>query len=315
MLNETYRAMLATRASSARLSCTANSAPPRSAMRTCSTTRWATPASLPGQFTNAMQTLLAEEEPVALHGYCPSQGDPGFRTAVAAHLQQTFGLPYAQKDIFPHHRCGGRYRPRHPRCDTARRRGADLRPLLPRVRPLCGGHRRLCSRSCRLRLRLSSLIWTPLKQMLTENVTCVLINTPNNPTGVVYSADTLTRLADILTEKSKAFGHNIFLVSDEPYRDIAFDGKGCALPGSVLPPHPDLLLLLQEPEPARRAPGLCGRPARLRGRGGAGGHDGPDLPLHRPQLPAQHHPARTCRVPRCHQRSVRLRDEHEPAVR
>ena len=61
--------------------------------------------------------------------------------------------------------------------------------------------------------------------MLTEKVTCVLINTPNNPTGVVYSADTLTRLAEILTEKSRAYGHNIFLVSDEPYRDIAFDGR------------------------------------------------------------------------------------------
>ena len=45
--------------------------------------------------------LLAQEDPVALHGYCPSQGDPEFRTAVAAHLNRTFGLPYAQKDIFP----------------------------------------------------------------------------------------------------------------------------------------------------------------------------------------------------------------------
>jgi len=55
----------------------------------------------PDKFTKTMQTLLAEEEPVALHGYCPSQGDPGFRTAVAAHLAGTFGLPYEQKDIFP----------------------------------------------------------------------------------------------------------------------------------------------------------------------------------------------------------------------
>ena len=55
----------------------------------------------PPEFTEAMQTLLAQEEPVSLHGYCPSQGDPGFRTAVAEHLTETFGLPYAQKHIFP----------------------------------------------------------------------------------------------------------------------------------------------------------------------------------------------------------------------
>ena len=55
----------------------------------------------PPEFTAAMQTLLAQEEPGSLHGYCPSQGDPGFRTAVAAHLTETFGLPYAQKHIFP----------------------------------------------------------------------------------------------------------------------------------------------------------------------------------------------------------------------
>ena len=55
----------------------------------------------PPQFTQAMQNLLETEGPVDLHGYCPSQGDPGFRTAVADHLAKTFGLPYAQKDIFP----------------------------------------------------------------------------------------------------------------------------------------------------------------------------------------------------------------------
>ena len=73
------------------------------------------------------------------------------------------------------------------------------------------------------------------EQMLTEKVTCVLINTPNNPTGVVYSADTLTRLAEILTEKSRAYGHNIFLVSDEPYRDIAFDGRAVPYPAAFYP--------------------------------------------------------------------------------
>ena len=61
--------------------------------------------------------------------------------------------------------------------------------------------------------------------MLTENVHAVLVNTPNNPSGVAYSAQTLTRLAELLTAKEKEFGHDIWLISDEPYREIVFDGK------------------------------------------------------------------------------------------
>ena len=268
----------------------------------------------PDKFTKAMQTLLAEEEPVALHGYCPSQGDPGFRTAVAAHLAKTFGLPYEQKDIFPTTGAAGAIAHAIRAVTKPGDEVLTFAPYFPEYGPYVEGTGAVLKvvppQAPAFQPNLDAF-----EEMLTENVTCVLINTPNNPTGVVYSAETLSRLADILTEKSKAFGHNIFLVSDEPYRDIAFDGKKVPYPAAFYPPHPDLLLLLQEPEPARRTSGLCGRPARLRGRRRAGGHDGPDLPLHRPQLPAQHHSESHCRVPRRHQRSVRLRDEHEPAVR
>ena len=68
-----------------------------------------------------------------------------------------------------------------------------------------------------------------------KNTKAILFTNPNNPTGVVYSAGTLTRMAEILTEKSRAFGHNIFLVSDEPYRDIAFDGKKVPYPAAFYP--------------------------------------------------------------------------------
>ena len=63
------------------------------------------------------------------------------------------------------------------------------------------------------------------EEMLTEKVTAILINTPNNPSGAVYSAETLTKLADVLRRKSAEYGHDIFLISDEPYREIVFDGK------------------------------------------------------------------------------------------
>ena len=63
------------------------------------------------------------------------------------------------------------------------------------------------------------------EEMLNENVMAVLINTPNNPSGVAYSTGTIKRLADILYAKQKEYGHDIFLISDEPYREIVFEGS------------------------------------------------------------------------------------------
>lgn len=63
-----------------------------------------------------------------------------------------------------------------------------------------------------------------LKEKITLRTRAVIINTPNNPTGVVYSAQTLERLAGILRQKKKELGTEILLISDEPYRELAYDG-------------------------------------------------------------------------------------------
>ena len=178
----------------------------------------------PPQFTEAMQDLLANEEPVNLHGYCPSQGDPGFRTAVAAHLAKTFGLPYEQKHIFPTTGAAGAIAHAIRAVTQPGDEVLTFAPYFPEYGPYVAGTGAVLKvvppQAPAFQPNLDAF-----EQMIGEKTTCVLINTPNNPTGVVYSAETLTRMADILTEKSRAFGHNIFLVSDEPYRDIAFDGK------------------------------------------------------------------------------------------
>ena len=70
------------------------------------------------------------------------------------------------------------------------------------------------------------------EKMLTDKVAAVLINTPNNPSGVAYSENTLKKLAHILEEKSKEYGHIIYLISDEPYREIMFDGVTSPYPAS-----------------------------------------------------------------------------------
>ncbi len=61
------------------------------------------------------------------------------------------------------------------------------------------------------------------KEKITSKTKAVLINTPNNPTGVIYSEETLIAIAEILENKQKEFGHEIFLISDEPYRELVYD--------------------------------------------------------------------------------------------
>ena len=69
-----------------------------------------------------------------------------------------------------------------------------------------------------------TLDMTALGEVITERTKAVLINSPNNPTGQVYSADSLTQLGQLLREKSAHYGRTIYLISDEPYRRIIFDG-------------------------------------------------------------------------------------------
>ena len=63
-----------------------------------------------------------------------------------------------------------------------------------------------------------------LERSITPHTKGVVVNTPNNPSGVVYSRQTLEKLSAVLTAKSQEYGHPIYLISDEPYREIVFQG-------------------------------------------------------------------------------------------
>ena len=188
----------------------------------------------PERFTAAMQELLAQEDPVALHGYCPSQGDPEFRTAVAAHLNRTFGLPYAQKDIFPTTGAAGAI----AHAVRAVTRPGDevltFAPYFPEYGPYVegtGAHLRVVPpQAPAFQPNLEAF-----EQMLTEKVTCVLINTPNNPTGRLVDGALLRAAA----EQCRAVG--AVLAVDECFLPLS-DGAGPGL-APCLAEHPNLLLL------------------------------------------------------------------------
>lgn len=134
----------------------------------------------PQEFTAAMQDLLTNEEPVNLHGYCPSQGDPGFRTDVAAHLTKTFGLPYEQKHIFPTTGAAGAI----AHAIRAVTRPGDevltFAPYFPEYGPYVAGTGAVLKvvppQAPTFQPNLDAF-----EQMLTEKVTAVLINTPQQP--------------------------------------------------------------------------------------------------------------------------------------
>ena len=160
----------------------------------------------PDKFTKTMQTLLAEEEPVALHGYCPSQGDPGFRTAVAAHLAGTFGLPYEQKDIFPTTGAAGAIAHAIRAVTKPGDEVLTFAPYFPEYGPYVGGTGAVLKvvppQAPAFQPNLDAF-----EAMLNENVTCVLINTPNNPTGVVYSAGTCFSFSKSLSLPGERLGY------------------------------------------------------------------------------------------------------------
>ena len=175
----------------------------------------------PDKFTKAMQTLLAEEEPVALHGYCPSQGDPGFRTAVAAHLAKTFGLPYEQKDIFPTTGAAGAIAHAIRAVTKPGDEVLTFAPYFPEYKPFAQ-EAGLEFKVVLADIPSFQINLTAMEQMITPSTQAVILNSPNNPSGVVYTRETYQKLAAILNKKAAEYGHPIYIVSDEPYRELAY---------------------------------------------------------------------------------------------
>ncbi len=68
------------------------------------------------------------------------------------------------------------------------------------------------------------------EKAINEKTKAVIVNTPNNPTGVIYHEETMKKMAEILEKKEKEIGHEIYLISDEPYRELVYDGNQRGFP-------------------------------------------------------------------------------------
>ena len=178
----------------------------------------------PEEVKNAIIELLNEEDPIALHGYTNSNaGYADVREAVAQSLNERFGTEFEGKNIVMTVGAAGGL-------------NVILKSLLNPAdevivfAPYFGEYRSYVSNYDGVLVEVSPDTETfqpklaEFEEKITAKTKAVIVNTPNNPTGVVYSEETIQKLAAILEKKQKEFGTEIYLISDEPYRELAYDG-------------------------------------------------------------------------------------------
>ncbi|MBR2179192.1 MAG: pyridoxal phosphate-dependent aminotransferase [Selenomonadaceae bacterium] len=171
---------------------------------------------------DAIIDILNTMEPTAVHGYTVAPGNPQVRETLAKSINERFGTNFAGKNLFI----------------TA---GAAAAITIS-FKALCETHDEFITFApyfpeykCFVESVGGKLIVVPaqipdfqinfdeFEKAINIHTKAVIINSPNNPSGAVYSEETITILSDILRKKSEEFNHPIFIISDEPYREISYD--------------------------------------------------------------------------------------------
>jgi len=166
---------------------------------------------------------LVEMPPQKLHAYTPAQGAEAPRAAIAANLNRRFGTAYGADDLYLTAGAAASL----SICIKAVVQPGDevivVSPFFPEYRVWIETTGATCvqvpARESDFQVDTQALA-----AAITQRTSAVIINSPNNPVGVVYTRETLQSLAEVLRRRSAEVGHPIFLISDEPYREIAYEG-------------------------------------------------------------------------------------------
>ncbi len=180
-------------------------------------------------YTNTVIDMYKNENPMTIHGYSPSLGIESVRATVADSLNRRFGMDYEGKHIFMASGAAGALAHAFRLVTKPGDEIIVFAPFFPEYREYIG-RTGAVMKVVDADTESFQINFEALGKTINENTMAVLINTPNNPTGIAYSTDTIKKLADFLNAKEKEYGHDIFLISDEPYREIVFAGADAPYP-------------------------------------------------------------------------------------
>ncbi len=177
----------------------------------------------PKEVQEVMMDIIKNESPVAYHSYTAGNGAPSTRKAVADNLNKRFGTNYSADDVFM--TCGAAASLNIALQAVVSSNDDEILvvvPFFPEYTPFIearGAKIVVVESQDDLQLDLDKI-----EKAINKNTKGIIINSPNNPAGVVYHEEGIKGLADVLNKKQKELGTEIYLISDEPYRELVFDG-------------------------------------------------------------------------------------------
>ena len=176
----------------------------------------------PDFIRDAAVDILMHGDPTEVHGYTIAPGKPAVREVLAADLKRRFGMEVTGKNLFMTAGAAASVTITFKALTEPGDEFVTFAPFFPEYRVFveaCGGKLVVVpAKTDDFQIDL-----TALERVLTPQTKAVIVNSPNNPSGAVYSETTIRRLADLLRAKEQEYGHPIFIVADEPYREIVYD--------------------------------------------------------------------------------------------
>lgn len=177
----------------------------------------------PKALLDAVSRLCSSADPTQLHAYAPAAGIESVRAKIADKLNENFGFDYDAGDIYMTH---GSSSALAILCAALLSEGDEalvIAPYFPEYRTYieqAGGVMTevLCD------LESFQMDMDAFASKITEKTAAVIINSPNNPSGVVLSGDSVKAIAEVLEKKSAEYGHPIYIIADEPYRELVYGG-------------------------------------------------------------------------------------------
>lgn len=178
---------------------------------------------VPQEFTDKVIELMRDRDVMELHGYSQSQGIPSVRAKFADYLNKTFGMNYTAEHIFMTTGAAGAVAHAVRVITEPGDEVITFAPFFPEYNHYINQSGAIL-KVVPADTQSFQINFEEFEKIINPKTMAILINTPNNPSGIVYSTATIEKLAAILNEKQKEYGHDIFIISDEPYRDIVFEG-------------------------------------------------------------------------------------------